>query len=128
MILESKKSIDARGGMIFIGLGLIYNKIQIQEYYAILRVWPHVYNENLYTNPDNNDHGDNTGPIWVLSAPDWPHVRRVFLVNRGPAWHQKHGFGQKCPVQHAWITISIIKHHLNNSEIIFYSLLTFYEL
>ena len=29
---------------------------------------------NQYGIPDSKVHGDNMGPIWVLSAPDGPHV------------------------------------------------------
>ena len=41
-----------------------------------------------HINPDNKVHGANTGPTWVLSAPDGPHVgpmnvaiREVILRN-----------------------------------------------
>ena len=38
--------------------------------------WP------LSLNPDNKVHGANMGPIWVLSAPDGPHVGPMNLVIR----------------------------------------------
>ena len=31
-------------------------------------------------NPDNNAHGANMGPIWVLSATDGPHVGPMKLA------------------------------------------------
>ena len=35
--------------------------------------------------PDNNVHGAKMGPIWVLSAPDGPHVGPMNLAIRGAA-------------------------------------------
>ena len=36
--------------------------------------WPHI--------PDSKVHGTNMGPIWVLSAPDLPHVDPINLAIR----------------------------------------------
>ena len=33
--------------------------------------------------PDSKVHGANTGPTWVLSAPDGPHVGPMNLAIRG---------------------------------------------
>ena len=38
------------------------------------------------TDPDNNVHGANMGPIWVLSAPGGSHVGPMNLAIRGDAW------------------------------------------
>ena len=41
------------------------------------------------TVPDSKVHGANMWPIWVLSAPDEPHVGPMNLAIRGKAfWHQ----------------------------------------
>ena len=36
--------------------------------------------------PDNKDHGANMGPIWVIAAPDGPHVGPMNLAIRDVIW------------------------------------------
>ena len=41
--------------------------------------------------PDSKVHGANTGPTWVLPAPDGPHLGLMNLAIRVPIpWHRKH--------------------------------------
>ena len=56
--------------------------------------------------PYNNVHGANMGPIWVLSAPDGPHVGPMNLVIRDGLWYagdngnqsiHSSGIGSVCP-------------------------------
>ena len=42
-------------------------------------------------NPDSKVHGANMGPIWVLSAPEWPHVGPMNLAIR-EGIYGKYGF------------------------------------
>ena len=47
--------------------------------------WFRLISENIHNLeivPDNKVHGANMGPIWVLSAPDGPHVGPVNLAIR----------------------------------------------
>ena len=39
-----------------------------------------------YTNPESKVHGANTGPTWVLSAPDGPHVGPMNLAITEALW------------------------------------------
>ena len=47
---------------------------------AIAFMW--IVRGPTYDNPDSKVHGVNMGPIWVLSAPDGPHVGPMNLVIR----------------------------------------------
>ena len=40
--------------------------------------------------PDNNFHGANMGPTWVLPAPGWPHVGLMNLAIRDDQPRQRH--------------------------------------
>ena len=42
----------------------------------------HTQNDPWECYPDSKDHGANMGPIWVLSAPDGPHVGPMYLAIR----------------------------------------------
>ena len=41
-------------------------------------------NHVLLSDPDSKAHGANMGPIWVLSAPDGPHVGPINFAIWGP--------------------------------------------
>ena len=47
--------------------------------FAAIFIWLEI----IQSVPDNKVHGANMGPIWVLSAPDVPHVGPMKLVIKG---------------------------------------------
>ena len=50
----------------------------IQDFLALQKIIFAVCLEHRY--PDNNVHGTNMGPTWVLLAPDGPHVGPMNLA------------------------------------------------
>ena len=64
----------------------------------IIRLWVNLFYAKLFgdmfecyfgiyfqNNPDSKVHGTNTGPTWVLPAPDGPHVGPMNLAIREPS-------------------------------------------
>ena len=66
-----------------------------QVTFQILWLVPHwciVDSQLLIMVPDSKIHGANMGPIWVLLAPDGPHVGPMNLDIKGVSFisHKKH--------------------------------------
>ena len=75
---------------------------QLFTNYDQVAVFPLVWAQTWERYPNSNVHGANMGPIWVLSAPDGPHVGPTNIAIRVPKtmgitwWHIQPADG-RCP-------------------------------
>ena len=56
--------------------------IMLYWHITVLFWWICEKGTSIHHNPDSKVHGTNMGPIWVLSAPDGPHVGPMNLAIR----------------------------------------------
>ena len=69
-----------------------------------------------YIHPDSEVHGANTGPTWVLSSPDEPHVGPMNLAIRDTCEKQEPGY----PTYSLhWLAMLIQRKHLSSTPWIF---------
>ena len=82
-IIQLKRSMIYWYEIIFLKLG---RSIIIRNFFLTSYTEPdrlHLKILYLQGDPDSKVHGTNTGPTWILSAPDGPHVGPMNLAVRG---------------------------------------------